>query len=165
MTSEEDVESEMVGYDDKTLKKMQEENKKKAEEQHNGDDKKKPCCDKDGVHHDENQSDGAEANNEVYTVIESITDAATGENIEFKVDEPTHSGDKSMEAAQMNFNLETIVALKKISTNLHNHISEGSEISVLVHQQQNAIVNETDMLMDKISNTIEKLANKDASQG
>mgnify|MGYP000889310930 CR=1 FL=1 len=54
MTSEEDVESEMVGYDDKTLKKMQEENKKKAEEQHNGDDKKKPCCDKDGVHHDEN---------------------------------------------------------------------------------------------------------------
>lgn len=73
MTSEEDVEGEMDGYDEKSLKKMQEENKKKAEA-HNHDD-----------HHD--HEDG------VYTVIESITDVTSGENIEFTVDEPHTSGD------------------------------------------------------------------------
>ena len=80
MTSEEDVEAEFVGYDDKTIKKMQEANKKKAK-----------CCD----HDKDKDKDNDQNENEdgVYTVIDSITDVTTGENINFKLEEPNASGE------------------------------------------------------------------------
>ena len=96
MESEEDVEAEFVGYDDKTIKKMQEDNKKKAE-----------AHDHDHDHDHHEHEDG------VYTVIDSITDVTTGENIDFKLEEPKTTGDsKAVEYGQMNFNIDSIVALK-----------------------------------------------------
>ena len=136
---EDDMESEpLIEFDGYDIKKLQEENKKKQDHDHD--------------HHDHDD--------QYQTEIVSITDAETGENIEFKIDDQnTINGNSSSSGSQnqMNLNLDAIVGLKKIKTKLHNHVASGSEISVLIHQQAAALVKENDKLMEAMVSTIDKL--------